>query len=148
MRLVLPALLLGVIGLPSTVTGSLPSAVANTAPCDDLAWVELPQAWAQQAVRIVDHPFSSLRELRKFGLQAKKAGVSVVQLVGPQKTKRCVGYWCFGLGLCDHINGSFPVDDPEATLVEWQQMLTEIRPVRLMWWANFAYWSTQVRRTG
>ena len=86
----------------------------------------------------MDHPFSSLVELREFGLQAKKAGVSVVQLVGPQKTKRCVGYWCGGLGLCDHINGSFPADDPEATLVEWQQMLTEIRPVRLMWWANFA----------
>ena len=58
----------------------------------DLAWVEQPQGWHQQAIRIVDHPFTSLAELRSFGLQAKRAGVSVVQLVGPQKTKRCVGY--------------------------------------------------------
>eukprot|EP01050_Picozoa_sp_SAG11_P005649 SAG11_NODE_406_length_9736_cov_3.229117_1_plen_1784_part_00 len=113
--------------------------------CDDedLTWVEQPQAWHQQAIRIVDHPFTNLAELRDFGMQAKKAGVSVVELVGPQKTKRCVGYWCGGLGLCDHINGSFPADDPVATLAEWQQMLKDIRPVRLMWWANFAYWSTQ-----
>ena len=110
---------------------------------DELAWVEEPQGWHQQAVRIVDHPFSTLKELRAFGLAAKKAGVSVVELVGPQKTKRCVGYWCGGLGLCDHINGSMPADDPEATLADWQQMLKDIRPVRLMWWANFAYWSTQ-----
>ena len=93
----------------------------------------------------MDHPFTTLAELREFGLQAKKAGVSAVELVGPQRTKRCVGYWCGGLGLCDHINGSFPADDPKATLAEWRQMLQEIRPVRLMWWANFAYWSTQAR---
>lgn len=110
---------------------------------EDLAWVERPEAWHQQAIRIVDHPFSSLAELRVFGRAAKDAGVSVVQLVGPQKTRRCVGYWYGGLALCDHINGSFPVDDPNATLEAWQQMLAEIRPVRLMWWANFAYWSTQ-----
>ena len=35
------------------------------------------------------------------------------------------------------------MDRTPATLAEWQQMLVEIRPVRLMWWANFAYWSTQ-----
>ena len=115
----------------------------KTIKTDDLAWVEQPQGWHQQAVRIVDHPFSTLAELREFGLRAKKAGVSVVQLVGPQKTKRCIGVWCGGLGLCDHINGSFPADDSTATLAEWQQMLKDIRPVRLMWWANFAYWSSQ-----
>ena len=107
--------------------------------------MEQPQARHQQVIRIVDHPFTTLAELREFGLQAKKAGVSAVELVGPQRTKRCVGYWCGGLGLCDHINGSFPADDPKATLAEWRQMLQEIRPVRLMWWANFAYWSTQAR---
>lgn len=107
----------------------------------DLAWEEHPQSWHQQAIRIVDHPFSTLQELHAFGLAAKKAGVSVVELVGPQKTARCVGYWCGGLGLCDHINGSFPASD--GTLEEWQQMLAEIKPVRLMWWGNFVYWSTQ-----
>eukprot|EP01049_Picozoa_sp_SAG25_P001222 SAG25_NODE_50_length_18801_cov_117.737729_2_plen_829_part_00 len=110
---------------------------------EDLVWKQQPQAWHQQAIRIVDHPFTNLAELHRFGMQAKKAGVSVVELIGPQKTQRCVGYWCGGLGLCDHINGSFPVDDPAATLAGWQRMLDDIRPVRLMWWANFAYWSTQ-----
>ena len=43
---------------------------------DDLAWVDLPQGWHQQAVRIVDHPFSTLAELRRFGLAAKKVGPS------------------------------------------------------------------------
>ena len=107
----------------------------------DIAWVDQPQSWHQQAIRIVDHPFTSLSELRSFGLAAKRAGVSVVELVGPQKDSRCVGYWCGGLGLCDHINGSFPAKD--GTLAEWRQMLEDIKPVRLMWWANFAYWSTQ-----
>ena len=107
----------------------------------DIAWVDQPQSWHQQAIRIVDHPFSSLAELRSFALAAKRAGVSVVELVGPQKDSRCVGYWCGGLGLCDHINGSFPAKD--GTLAEWRQMLEDIKPVRLMWWANFAYWSTQ-----
>lgn len=136
-----------VLLLQCSVTGaaqlSRPLGAAHDDNDEDLAWVEQPQAWAQQAVRIVDHPFSTLAELREFGLQAKKAGVSVVELVGPQKTKRCVGYWCGGLGLCDHINGSFPADDSTATLGEWREMLEEIRPVRLMWWSNFAYWSVQ-----
>ena len=110
---------------------------------NDLAWVEQPQAWHQQAIRIVDHPFTTLVELREFGLQARKAGVSVVELVGVQKTKSCPGVWCGGLGLCDHINGSFPADDPTATLADWRQMLKDIKPVRLMWWLNVAYWSTQ-----
>jgi hypothetical protein len=122
---------------------SAAATAAQQLPYDDLEWVEQAQAWHQQAVRILDHPFSTLAELREFGLQAKKAGVSVVELVGPQKTKRCPGVWCGGLGLCDHINGSFPADDPTATLAEWRQMLKEIHPVRLMWWSNFAYWSTQ-----
>ena len=41
---------------------------------DDLAWVPTPSAWHQQAVRIVDHPFTTLAELREFALNAKKAG--------------------------------------------------------------------------
>jgi hypothetical protein len=138
--------------------------VGSSRPDDDadLAWIDQPNSWHQQAIRIVDHPFTTLAEvsdykitssrhkslkysscgasltmqLRSFGLAAKKAGVSVVELVGPQKTKRCVGVWYGGLGLCDHINGTYPASD--GTLEEWQQMLKEIRPVRLMWWANFA----------
>lgn len=59
----------------------------------ELAWVDRPESWHQQAIRIVDHPFSTLEELLQFGLAAKKAGVSVVELVGPHKTSSCVGYW-------------------------------------------------------
>ena len=83
---------------------------------DDFTWVGQPQSWHQQAIRIVDHPFTTLAELRGFGLAAKKAGVSVVELVGPQKTARRVGYWYGGLGLCDHINGSFPASDGKQQL--------------------------------
>ena len=69
-------------------------------------------------------------ELKRFATSAKKAGVSVVQLVGVQKRQQCPGPWyggeidrheellslsrssadpqCIatGLQLCDHINGS------------------------------------------
>ena len=91
----------------------------------DIAWVDQPQSWHQQAIRIVDHPFTTLPELRSFALAAKRAGVSVVELVGPQKDSRCVGYWCGGLGLCDHINGSFPAKD--GTLAEWRQVRMRVR---------------------
>ena len=117
----------------------LPCALAGSN--EDLYWVERPNAWHQQAIRIVDHQFSSFPELKTFATQAKQAGVSVVQLVGPQKRKACPGPWYGGLQLCDHINGTFPAGD--GTLAEWQAMLTELKPLRFMWWTNLAYWSAQ-----
>ena len=62
-------------------------------------------------------------------------------LVEIQDTRACPGPWYNGLQLCGHINGSFPIVD--GTLAEWRQMLDELRPLRLMWWVNPTYWSTQ-----
>lgn len=45
----------------------------------DLQWVERPEAWHQQAVRIVDHQFTTFAELKTFATTARKAGVSVVR---------------------------------------------------------------------
>ena len=50
--------------------------------------------------------------------------------------------WYNGLQLCDHINGSYPVDNASGeggTLREWQQMLAAIKPMRFMMWFNAAY---------
>ena len=58
-----------------------------------------------------------------------------------QRTTSCPGGWYNGLQLCEHINGSYPVSD--GSLAEWQQMLQEIRPMRLMVWWNVDYWSVQ-----
>jgi hypothetical protein len=108
---------------------------------EDLRWVEHPQSWHQRAVRILDHQFSTFAELKQFATNAKKAGVSVVQLVGVQKRASCPGPWYGGLQLCDHINGSFPAMD--GTLEEWQAMVKDLKPLRFMWWTNLAYWSAQ-----
>ncbi|KAL3931040.1 MAG: hypothetical protein SGPRY_001289, partial [Prymnesium sp.] len=78
---------------------------------------------------------------RPSSVEAKQAGVSALMLVSVQKTKQCPGPWYNGLQLCDHINGSYPVED--GTLEQWQAMLREIKPMRLMWWTNPTYWSTQ-----
>merc|ERR1719327_612680 len=67
---------------------------------DDLAWKQTPNAWHQQAARIVDHRFSTFAELRTFAMNAKKAGVSVLMLVQLQKSARCPGSWYNGLQLC------------------------------------------------
>ena len=107
----------------------------------DLAWVDAPNSWHQSLARIVDHRFSTLAELRRFAIRAKKAGVSALMLVQINKVSQCPGPWYNGLQLCDHINGSYPAAD--GTLAEWRQMLKEIAPVRLMWWTNPAYWSVQ-----
>lgn len=93
--------------LAATVATAPPSRISGLHPPPsaplELAWVDRPQSWHQQAIRIVDHPFTTLQELKTFALSARKAGVSVVELVGPQKTERCIGYWYGGLGLCDHV---------------------------------------------
>ena len=107
----------------------------------DFTWRDSPGAWHQQMARIVDHRFSSFDELYTFALNAKKAGVSAVMLVEIQKTSACPGPWYNGLQLCDHINGSYPA--PDGSLPQWRQMLREIAPMRLMWWTNMVYWSTQ-----
>ena len=80
-------------------------------------------------------------DLEAFAHDAKQAGVSSLMLVHVQKTDRCPGWWYNGLQLCDHINGSFPARD--GTLEGWQRMVAELRPMRLQWWWNPAYWSTQ-----
>ena len=93
-------------------------------------------------------------------------------LVSVQKTSKCPGPWYNGLQLCDHINGSYPVEDGHGdpgSLAEWQALVKELRPMRLMWcaarksgailsailsasilsppillrWTNPAYWSVQ-----
>lgn len=43
-----------------------------------------------------------------------------------------------GLQLCGHINGSYPVSD--GSLEEWQAMVQDLKPMRLMWWMNPTYW--------
>ena len=70
---------------------------------EDLQWAENPQAWHQQAVRILDHQFRSFAELKIFATNARKAGVSVVQLVGVQKRASCPGPWYGGLQLCERV---------------------------------------------
>lgn len=107
----------------------------------DLEWVEDPRQWHQQVARIVDHRFKSFTETASFVANAKKAGVGAVMLVSPNKMEACPGGWYNGLQLCDHINGSFPASD--GTLAEWQQMVAEAKPMRLMWWINPTYWSIQ-----
>ena len=109
----------------------------------DLLWHDAPNAWHQQLARIVDHRFSTFDVLLRFARGAKKAGVSALMLVSIQRTKACPGPWYNGLQLCDHINGSYPVED--GSLAQWQSMLEEIKPMRLMWWTNPTYWSTQGR---
>ena len=89
----------------------------------------------------MDHRFTTLDELITFARHAKRAGVSALNLVQIQKTAACPGPWYNGLQLCDHINGSYPAAD--GTLEQWQQMLAEIKPMRLMWWTNPDYWSVQ-----
>ena len=115
---------------------------APTAQADaDLVWRDDPRQWHQQIARIVDHRFTTFDAMRAFATNAKRAGVSVVMLVQVHKTARCPGPWYNGLALCDHINGSMPAAD--GTLAEWQQLVLELRPLRLMWWTNMAFWSTQ-----
>ena len=77
----------------------------------------------QQAARIVDHRFSTFTAMQSFARDAKKAGVSILMLVSVQKTSRCPGPWYNGLQLCDHINGSYPIEDGHGdpgSLAEWQ----------------------------
>jgi hypothetical protein len=107
----------------------------------DIAWKDDPSAWHQSLARIVDHRFITFAELLKFARGAKRAGVSALMLVQIQKTEKCPGPWYNGLQLCDHINGSFPAAD--GTLAEWQAMVAELKPMRLMWWTNPTYWSVQ-----
>lgn len=57
------------------------------------------------------------------------------------KMHSCPGPWYNGLQMCEHINGTFPAAD--GSLEKWKKMLQDIRPMRLMWWWNPAYWSTQ-----
>ena len=105
---------------------------------DDLVWRDAPHAWHQQAARIVDHRFSTFTAMQSFARDAKKAGVSILMLVSVQKTSKCPGPWYNGLQLCDHINGSYPVEDGHGdpgTLAEWQALVKELRPMRLMWCA-------------
>jgi len=108
---------------------------------NDIAWSEDPKAWHQQMARVVDHQYSSFEGLKSAAEAAKKAGVSVLMLVGAHKIDACPGGWYGGLQLCDDINGDYPIRD--ASLREWQQFVQDIKPMKLMWWANFDYWSVQ-----
>lgn len=108
----------------------------------DLVWREDPRAWHQQLARIVDYRFDSFTNLKNFARTQKKAGVGALMLVQIQKSQACPGSWYNGLQLCDHINGSMPVDT-NVTLDEWQSLVQELKPMRLMWWTNPTYWSVQ-----
>lgn len=56
-----------------------PLSVASKPMSDlDLVWRDEPNAWHQQLARIVDHRFSTLDELQRFALAAKRAGVSAL----------------------------------------------------------------------
>lgn len=97
----------------------------------DLAWVDSPGAWHQQLARIVDHRFTTFAELKVFLTTAKQTGAGAVNLVQIQQTEDCPGPWYNGLQLCGHINGSYPVSD--GSLEEWQAMVQDLKPMRLMW---------------
>ena len=71
-------------------------------PADDLVWRDDPRAWHQQMARIVDHRFSTFGELRRFALDAKKAGVSALMLVEIQNTRAGPGPWYNGLQVGTH----------------------------------------------
>ena len=107
----------------------------------DIVWQDAPGAWHQQVARIVDHRFKTFDKMYKFVMDAKRAGVGAVMLVQIQNTTGCPGPWYNGLQLCNHINGSYPVND--GSLARWKQMLIDIKPMRLMWWNNPVYWSVQ-----
>lgn len=129
---------LGLSGVLALPLWSMPAAPTNMAPIDDLVWRDAPHAWHQQAARIVDHRFSTFTAMKSFARDAKKAGVSILMLVSVQKTSKCPGPWYNGLQLCDHINGTYPVEDGHGdpgTLGEWQALAKELRPMRLMWCA-------------
>ena len=121
--------------IASEAVASLPAAQL------DLVWQQNPRQWHQQTARIIDHRFSTFPVLRDFAVKARKAGVSALMLVQIQKTEACPGPWYNGLQLCDHINGEYPAAD--GTLTEWQELVRELKPMRLMWWSNMAFWSVQ-----
>jgi len=98
---------------------------------NDLMWRNNPKAWHQQTARTIDHQFTSLKELAAFAKAAKRAGVSTLMLEKINKMDACPGPWYGGLQMCEHINGTFPAAD--GSLEEWQAMLSDIRPMRLMW---------------
>jgi len=124
------------------ITVLIVTTIASAArPSSDLAWVDEPRAWHQQLARIVDHRFLTFDRLESFARKAKLAGVSVLMLVQIQKTEACPGPWYNGLQLCDHINGSNPAAD--GTLGQWQALVQELKPMRLMWWMNPTYVSVQ-----
>lgn len=125
----------------SSGSGLVESLDLEQAVNQDLVWRESPQAWHQQTARIVDHRFTTFAELLSFARGARRAGVSVLMLVQLQASSACPGSWYNGLQLCDHINGSYPIED--GSLKEWQDMLAEIKPMRLMVWWNVDYWSVQ-----
>ena len=97
--------------------------------------------WHQQLARIIDHRFRTFKDLEAFALDAKQAGVSALMLVQIQRAQSCPGPWYNGLPLRDHINGPNPAAD--GSLDQWRRLLQAIRPMRLMWWTNPAYWSVQ-----
>ena len=108
---------------------------------DDLRWINTPRAWHQQTARTIDHRFLDFPTLLTFARQSKLAGVSNLMLVQIQNTTSCPGGWYNGLQLCNHINGSFPAAG--GNLSSWQAMVDELKPMRLSWWTNPTYWSTQ-----
>jgi len=59
----------------------------------DLTWRAAPNAWHQQLARIVDHRFYTFKELQRYALGAKQAGVSALMLVQIQRTESCPGPW-------------------------------------------------------
>ena len=48
---------------------------AGTSNNTDLVWFDDPSAWHQQLARIVDHRFSTFKELKEFAQKAKVAGL-------------------------------------------------------------------------
>ena len=78
------------------------------AATDDLIWRDDPRAWHQQLARIVDHRFSTFNELRRFALDAKKAGVSALMLIEIQDTRACPGPWYNGLQVSARPSARLP----------------------------------------
>lgn len=122
-------------------SGSSSPSTTTDVDQDDFAWQNNPLQWHQQAARIVDVRFSTMDNLEVFAKNAKQAGVSVLMLVAINNITSCPGPWYNGLQLCEHINGTYPIVD--GTLERWQKLVADIKPMRMMWWMNPTYWSTQ-----
>ena len=115
---------------------SLLEVTQNISLVHDLLWRDSPSEWHQQLAQVIAYRFSTFDELEVFARNAKRAGVSALILTKVHDMRPCAGSRYNELQLCAHINGSYPV--PDGSLEQWQMMVRNLRPMRLMWRVNMA----------